>query len=65
MPRPQVPRQTDDGVGVVGLGDVVEAAVAQAVVGMAAGEDMGGVMAYCEMRDFVVWRDRMFDVRWT
>lgn len=26
MPRPQVPRETDDGVGVVGLSDMVEAA---------------------------------------
>jgi hypothetical protein len=38
---------------------VVEAAVVQAVARMAAGEDAGGVVAYCEMRVFVVWRDRM------
>ena len=33
--------------------------MAQAVVGMATGEDMGGVLAYCEMRVFLVWRDEM------
>jgi hypothetical protein len=59
MPRPQVPLRTDDGVDVAGLDDVVEAAVAQAVAGMATGEDGVGVVACSEMRVFVVCRDGM------